>query len=274
MTKPSVEQTTISGHLPVKLEDESRPDFNKEKSWTFTKTVNPKWKQGSGATLEEWCNYKKIEIDPLSSSRSPSDNYKLLISAIVPRPIAFVSTQGKNGKRNLAPFSYFNLMNSDPPIFALGIRGSKANPKDTLKNLIETEELTINIINEWFIEAANFCAVNAPYEVDEWLLSGLTPLNCSIVKPPQVAESAVSIEAKLVATHEWELRIHPGKATGVMCIVEGVKIHVREDLLNEEQNKVDLAGLRPVTRLGGITYARVSEGFEIPRPDYASDVTK
>lgn len=266
MTNPP--KSGHSRHPPFKSVELSRPEFDHAKTWKYTKTADPEWKQGQGANSNEWSKFKKIAIDPNDAARTPIDNYKLLISTVTPRPIGFVSTEGKLGERNLAPFSYFNVMNTEPPIFVLGFSGSKANPKDTLRNILETEELTINIISEWFIEAANFCAVNLPYEVNEWELSGLTPVPLEEVKPPHVAESSFSVEAKLVDTHEWKLRRDPQKATGVMCIVEGVRFHVREDLINEEQNVVDIAQLKPVSRLGGITYARVADGFEIPRPDY------
>lgn len=273
-TTPPQNEKPISRHPPFKQVEQTRPDYDSTKSWNVTKTVLPEWKQGLGATSSEWKNFKKIAIDPNSETRSPVDNYKLFISAITPRPIGFVSTESKQGKRNLAPFSYFNVMNSDPPIFVLGFSGGKDKPKDSLRNILETEELTINIISEWFIEAANYCAVNSPYGVNEWELSGLTPLESSAVKPPQVAESAFSVEAKLVDTHEWKLKRDPSKASGVMCIVEGVRIHVREDLINEERNTVDTAKLKPVARLGGITYGRVNDVFELPRPDYEKDVEK
>lgn len=263
--------TENSRHPPFKQVELARPDFE-DKPWHLVKTPAPEWKQGLGANSTEWSEHKKIAIDPNSETRSPVDNYKLFITAITPRPIGFISTEGKEGQRNLAPFSYFNVMSSDPPIFALGFSGGKEKPKDTLKNILETEELTINIISEWFIEAANICAVNSPYGVDEWKISGLTPLASTEVKPPHVAESAFSVEAKLVHSHEWKLRRN-GAATGVLCVVEGVKIHVREDLLNEEQNVVDTGKLKPVARLGGITYGRVIEGFELSRPLY-SDLEK
>jgi flavin reductase (DIM6/NTAB) family NADH-FMN oxidoreductase RutF len=109
----------------------------------------------------------------------------------------------------------------DPPIFCIGFSGGIDNPKDTCKNIIETGECTINIISEWFAEAANYCAINAPHGVSEWDLSGLTPAPSTKVKPPRVAESVFSVEAKLRHHHEWESPTTPGKKTGVLVILEG-----------------------------------------------------
>jgi flavin reductase (DIM6/NTAB) family NADH-FMN oxidoreductase RutF len=113
------------------------------------------------------------------------------------------------------------VVNHDPPIFCIGFSGSLENPKDTCRNLLETGECTINIIGEWFAEAANYTAINAPHGVSEWALSGLTPAKSTIVRPSRVAESAFSIEAVLKHQHEWESRAVPGKKTGVLVILEG-----------------------------------------------------
>lgn len=197
----------------------------------------------------------------------------MLISAITPRPIGFVSTVAADGARNLAPFSYFQFVNHDPPIFVLGFSKGSGLPKDTCANVLETKELTINIISEWFVEAANFCSTDAPSDVDEWTLSGLTPVPSEKVKPPHVAESAFSVECKLIHHHEWISKA-TGKPSGTLCIVEGVNFHVREDVINEEFNIIDPEKLKPVSRLGGITYARSTQGFEILRPNFKAESAK
>lgn len=252
--------------------ERERPKFDEANAWKYTQIPQVDWQPGSGANSDDWKNHKKLTIDPYGEGRSPVDNYKTLISAVVPRPIGFVSTVGKDGRRNLAPFSYFTVVNHDPPIFTLGFSGGKGSPKDTCKNILETGELTINIISEWFVEAANFCSTNAPYGVDEWKLSGLTPLASDKVKPEHVAESAFSVEAKLLHLHEWKSKADPERATGVLCIVEGVNFHVREDVINADLNNLDIAKLKPVSRLGGITYGRTVDGYERLRPDFQKEV--
>ncbi|EWC44777.1 hypothetical protein DRE_06415 [Drechslerella stenobrocha 248] len=149
------------------------------------------------------------------------------------------------------------------------------NKKDSLQNILDTGELVINVISEWFIEAANYTAINAPLGVSEFDLSGLTPLPSSKVKPPHVAESAFSIEAKLVSHHPWYSPT-TGKNTGVTIFAEGVNFHIREDMWLEgnEGSIVDIAKLKPVSRLGGIMYGRTTEGHELPRPEFTIEKDK
>ena len=169
-----------------------------------------------------------MEIDPYQDGRPATFNYKLLISAIIPRPIGFVSTRSKDGSStNLAPFSYTQVINHDPPVFIVGYAGGMDHAKDSLRNLVESGECTINIISEHFIEAANATSVNAPYGVSEWALTGLTPAPCTDVKASRVKEAIFSVEGKLIETKEFESRATPGKKTGVLAIIEGLSlIHI------------------------------------------------
>jgi flavin reductase (DIM6/NTAB) family NADH-FMN oxidoreductase RutF len=187
----------------------------------------------------------------------------------VPRPIAFISTRSKDGTSvNLAPFSYFQVINHDPPLFTVSFVGSTAKAKDTLKNLLETKECVINVISEHFMDAANATAVNAPYGVSEFGLAGLHQAGSSTVAAPRVRESVFSIEGKLFETKEFESRAKPGKKTSVLAIIEGTRFWVREDAINEGQDLIDLEVLRPVSRLGGIRYGRTTEVVEIERPAF------
>lgn len=173
----------------------------------------------------------------------------------------------------MAPMSYTNIVNHDPPILTVGF-SSGTGIKDSTANLLATKECTINIISEWFVEAANYCAIDAPSNVSEWELSGLTPVESKLVKAPRVAESAFVIEAKLVSYQEWFSKTEPGKRTGVMAVLEGVRFVVREDAMNEERSVVDVSVLRPVGRLGGVSYGVVREGFELPRPIWGKEKEK
>lgn len=181
-----------------------------------------------------------------------------------------MSTESKAGIRNLAPFSYTTFVHHDPPIFCIGFASSVAQAKDTLANILETGELTINIISEWFVEAANYTSTNAPPEVSEWDVSGLTPLASKKVKPPHVGESAFSVEAKLVTHHEWKSKVD-GEPNGTLVIVEGINFHIREDATNESFTTLDPEILKPVSRLGGITYGRTTQAFEMLRPSWADE---
>lgn len=248
----------------------SRPDWTDNAEFKFTKTKDTTWKVGGGAN-DGGASLKKkhIEIDPYEPGRPAVFNYKLLISAIVPRPVGFLGTISADGaSTNLAPFSYFSVVNHDPPVFTIGFSGGFDKAKDSLKNLTESGECSINIISEHYLEAANACSINAPYGISEWALTGLHPAKCSEIKAPRVAESIFSIEGKLMNTQEFESRGEPGKKTGVMAVIEGVKFWAREDAVNEDRNLIDPSVLRPISRMGGITYGRVIEGVEIPRPDF------
>lgn len=249
-----------------KVQD-SRPAWDASKQWNYSKTLNPEWQYGTGASNKSGSNKQHVEIDPNGPGREARLNYKLLISAIIPRPIGFLSTRSKDGSStNLAPFSYTQMFNHDPPVFGVGFSGGFDNAKDSLRNLTETGECVINIISEHYIEAANSCAIDLPYGTSEWSASGLTAAPSSVVKASRVKEAIFSVEGKLMSTQEFESRTQPGEKTGVLALIEGVRFWAREDAINEDHSLIDPAVLKPVARLGGITYARVNDGFEIPRP--------
>lgn len=239
----SEKQVKRNPHGDFKSVEGSRPDWPEENKFHYTKIRNPDWKLGDGANDNGECLKKDhVEIDPYAEGRPAVFNYKLLISAIIPRPVGFVSTRSKDGSStNLAPFSYTQIVNHDPPVFIIGYAGGMDNAKDSLKNLTETGECVINMISEHFIEAANSTSINAPYGVSEWALSGLTPAPCSQVKASRVKEAIFSAECKLMNTQEFESRATPGKKTGVLAVVEGVRFWAREDAINEDKNLIDPA---------------------------------
>lgn len=248
----------------------SRPDFRRDAEVNFTKPPNPTWKEGDGASDGgESLKKNHVEIDPHADGRPVASNYKLLISGMVPRPIALISTKSLDGKTaNLAPFSYSQVVNHDPPMFVVGFVGSLEKAKDTLKNLNETKECVINIISEHFLEAANATSINAPYGHSEWETSGLTQAATSIVRPARVKEAIMAVESKLVETKEFESRSNPGKTSSVLAIIEGVRFWVREDAIDGNHSNIDLRVLKPMSRLGGISYGRTTEVIEIPRPQF------
>ncbi|KND87984.1 Uncharacterized protein TOPH_07428 [Tolypocladium ophioglossoides CBS 100239] len=266
-----------SPHPDFNKVEASRPDWDETTRFRYTKTVDPAWKFGDGANRlqsAEDTHKKHIAIDPYEDGRPGAFNYKLLISAVVPRPIAFISTPSADGRTtNLAPFSYFNVLNHDPPLFSVGFACGLADAKDTLRNVVDTREAVINIIGEPFVEAANAASVDAPYGASEWDVSGLTPeYGCETVRCARVKEAVFSVEVKLDMLKEYESKATPGKKTGTLAVFEGTRIWVREDALNEQKNLVDPAVLRPISRLGGITYARTTEAMELPRPKFYDDL--
>ncbi|KAL9107747.1 MAG: hypothetical protein Q9227_007369 [Pyrenula ochraceoflavens] len=257
-------------HPDFKKVEGSRPDFPSHpapSTFTFTKVPSPSWTYGSGGNDDgASLSHNHISIDPYAEGRQPVQNYKLLISGIVPRPIGFLSTRSKDGSStNLAPFSYTQVISHDPPIFIVGFASSLEKAKDTLKNLVESKECVINIISEHFLEAANATSIDAPYGVSEWAVSGLTPTDCETVKATRVKEAVFSVEGHLMDTKEFKSPA-TGRVTATMAIIQGTRFWVREDAIDETKSLIDPGVLRPMSRLGGITYGRTVEGVEIPRP--------
>lgn len=229
-------------HPDFKKVEASREPFDTSQHWNVKQTAQPSWKFGDGANDKSDLDKAHVEIDPYEEGRPAVANYKLLISGIVPRPIGFLSTRSKDGtSTNLAPFSYTQMINHDPPLFIVGYAGGFDNAKDSLTNLQESGECVINMISEHFVEAANSTSIDAPYGVSEWALSGLTPAPCSTVKASRVKEAVFSIEGKLDSLREFESKGTPGKKTGVLAIIEGTRFWVREDAINEERNMIDPA---------------------------------
>ncbi len=130
------------------------------------------------------------------AEHDPRDVYKILIGSIVPRPIAFVSTLSTEGVRNLAPFSFFNAVCAAPPVISISI-SYRAAEKDTLRNIRETREFVVNIVSDEFSEQMNLTSGEYAPEVDEFEVSGLTPVASELVRPPRVKESRVQMECRL-----------------------------------------------------------------------------
>ena len=192
--------------------------------------------------------------------------YKLMTGIIVPRPIALVSTVDAQGNANLAPFSFFAGVGSAPPtvLFCPALRPAGTNMaggrKDTLRNVEETRQFVINVVSEAIAAQTNLTAAEVDREVNEFNLSGLTPLASQIVKAPRVAESPAQMECRLMQV------IYTGDkpASGVIVLGEVVRFHVREDLV--EDFRVDPVGLDAVGRMAGNTWVRTHDRIELIRP--------
>lgn len=130
----------------------SRPDYDSSCQWKLTKTPNPTWTYGNGANNDAWRQQSSIEIDPDEPTRSSNLNYKLMISSTVPRPIALLSTVSCSGVQNVAPFSYFQTVCADPPLYSISFVGEE--PNDSLRNVLQTKEAYISIISDSLVEAA------------------------------------------------------------------------------------------------------------------------
>ncbi|MGD0097395.1 MAG: flavin reductase family protein [Terracidiphilus sp.] len=195
---------------------------------------------------------------------TPLETYKLMTGIIVPRPIALVSTVSGDGVANLAPFSFFSGVGAVPPtvLFCPALRDGTetGEKKDTLRNVEETGEFVINVVSEDIASAANESAAEVAFGVDEFSLSGLTPIPSEVVRPPRVAESPAQMECKLLQV------IYTAHAPrgGVIVLGEVVRFHVRE-MLNDEF-RIDPAGLDAVGRMAGNTWVRTRDRIELIRP--------
>jgi flavin reductase (DIM6/NTAB) family NADH-FMN oxidoreductase RutF len=189
------------------------------------------------------------------------DCHDLLVGAVLPRPIAFVSTIGANGVNNLAPFSYFTVLSSKPPILGFGI-GSKRDggKKDTLANLEFSGDFVINVVTENLVEAMNQTSGDYPPEVDEFQVAGLTPGKSDLVQSPRVTESPINIECKL----KQILQFGDAPRINRFVVGEAVRIHVKKELL--EGNITRAERLKAIGRMGGDLYCRTQDLFEMKRP--------
>lgn len=193
-------------------------------------------------------------IDP--QQLSPPDLYRFLITAVVPRPIAFVSTRSADGHTNVAPFSFFNAITSEPPIVMIAINDRAGDPKDTLRNIRETGEFVINVVHRPLLEPMVRAAGEWPRGTSEFEVAGLTPCASVRIGAPGVQESPIRIECR---THR-EVQI--GKS--VVVFGEVVYAWVDDAVLTE--GRIDAEKLSPVGRLGGEGYSLTTEVVKVPRP--------
>lgn len=200
------------------------------------------------------------------AEENPQDIYKLLVGSVVPRPIAFVSSMDAEGVRNLAPFSFFTVASANPPIVCFcpmmrGVTNTGLQPtKDTLRNIIATREFVVNIVSEEFAAQMNACSAELAPEVDEFLVSGLTPIASDLVRPPRVAESHVQMECRL----QQIVHVSTKPLGGSLVLGEVLRFHVSEALL--DNFRIDPDKLHAIGRMAGSTYTRTRDRFDMERP--------
>ncbi|MBY0405895.1 MAG: flavin reductase family protein [Cyanobacteria bacterium] len=198
-----------------------------------------------------------------AASLTPNDAYKLIIGSVLPRPIAFVSTLSPSGIANLAPFSFFNGVCSNPPtlMFSVMRRGADGAKKDTLFNIEKTGEFVVNIVSESIVEAMNLTAGEYPSDISEFEVSGLTQLPSFLIKPARVQESLVQLECKLNQIVEIG---EGGLGSGSIVIGTIVYFHLNNQVYENGRILTDV--LKPVARLAGSSYCPVRDVFEVARP--------
>ncbi|KAE8360526.1 hypothetical protein BDV27DRAFT_167761 [Aspergillus caelatus] len=252
-----------------------RPDFDHAKHIETTKSPYPTWDYGqgvpdNGASLLQ----EHHEVDPYAPDRPSVNNYRLLVSAIAPRPVGFLSTVNSQGQKNLSPFSYFQVIDHDPPMFIVGFSSRPGRVKDTYRNLKETGECVINTVSENMIEAVNATSIDAPYGVSEWDVSGLHEAPSTTVKPSRVKESVFSVEGKVIDIKEFADHQQPGMSIAATVLIRATRFWVKEGTADADFSHIDLDKLRPVGQLGGVSYGRVVSTFERPRTKWSNEVVK
>lgn len=204
-----------------------------------------------------------LSLDP--NELSVPQVHRYLLGAIGPRPIAFASTMDENGVPNLAPFSFFNVFSANPPIliFSPARSGRNNTTKDTYENVKVVPECVINIVNFDIVEQMSLASSPFEKNVNEFIKSGLTPVPSHLVKPFRVEESPVQFECKV--NEVIELGTEGGAGNLIIC--EVVRIHIKEEVLDENQ-MIDQLKIDLVARMGGNWYCRADKNsmFEIAKP--------
>ena len=187
--------------------------------------------------------------------------YKLLTGIIIPRPIGWISTIDGNGINNLAPFSYFNMVSSDPPCVMFSTRRDNNKNKDTLNNVLQNGQFVVNLVTLDVVEQMNATSETVDAIVDEFELAKLTPIDSTSVKPKRVKESPIHLECEMI--HHYFIDNNEGEGA---CIVIGkiITIHI-DDTILMENNRINLDVYKPVARLAGSYYSTLGELFSIKR---------
>ncbi len=192
---------------------------------------------------------------------APKDTYKLVVSTVVPRPIAWVTSQSSQGALNAAPYSFFNAMSGQPPILVLGIGNrDEGGPKDTLRNIEETGQFVINLVNQELARAMNVTATAFAYGVNELEKARLETTPSQRVKPPRITLSPVSFECELIQT------VSTGSANTIV-VARALAMHIQDRyLLDPAKHYVNTPELKLVGRMHGAGwYTTTSELFQMDR---------
>ncbi len=195
-------------------------------------------------------------IDP--STLSPRELYQLVISCVVPRPIALVTSLSAEGIVNAAPFSFYNAVSAHPPILMIAVEKRRGVRKDTAANILHTKEFVIHLVDEAIAEQMNITSATLPPNVSEVTAAGFTLAPATHVRVPRLAESAVQMECKLLDHLEL------GNGPSDIFFGEVVAFHIKESLWQDE--KLDVRSLNAIGRMSGNLYCRTRDLFEMIRP--------
>ena len=202
----------------------------------------------------------QFDFDALSAR----DRYKLLVSTVVPRPIAWVVTQSAEGVVNAAPYSFFNAISGDPPLLAVSIEGRPDGRKDTAVNIRQSGQFVVNLVSDAMSSAMVVTAIDFASTVSEVAEARLATLPSTKITPPRIADSPVAFECELYQDVEL-----PGNRDLVLGRI--LAMHIADDaVLDAQRCYVDTPKLDLVGRMHGRGwYARTRDMFEVPRIDVA-----
>lgn len=189
--------------------------------------------------------------------------YDWMVRTILPRPIAWVSTLSPAGQTNLAPFSFFQGVTSNPPtLMFVPVNLRDGRKKDTVRNIEAIGEFVVNLVPFHLAEQMNATAALLPYEESEFEKFGIAAAPSERVRPPRVADAPVSFECSL----DRIVLIGEGPLAANVIFGRILLVHVKDAALNAD-GKADPGKLDLVGRMGGETYTRTTERFDLRRPD-------
>ncbi|MEJ2408978.1 MAG: flavin reductase family protein [Novosphingobium sp.] len=194
---------------------------------------------------------------------SAGERYKLMSAAITPRPIAWLTTLSPEGARNAAPYSFFNMMGSEPPLVAIGLmRRADGSYKDSAHNILTTGEFVVNLVAEADAAAMNFTCIDAPPDFDELEQGDIATVPSTVVAPPRIASAPVSMECRLLQ------HVDAGRTT--VALGEVLHFHIRDDLVDPERLHVDTLAMGLIARMHGAGfYTRCNDLLQLRRPAYS-----
>ncbi len=184
-----------------------------------------------------------------------AERYKLLTGAVIPRPIAFVTTLGPSGVVNAAPFSQFVILAVDPGLLGISIGPRPGSTKDTLVNIAATGEFVINTVPQGWEQITQDASEDHPSDVSEVDLLGLATLASTLVKPPRLAGAPIQFECRL------DQIFHFGDAPNSLVVGKVVAMHIRSGLAKD--CKIDSEAYAPIARIGGRNYVRLGDIVEV-----------
>ncbi len=221
-----------------------------------------------------WYDHSTHSLSEIpAASLSVSEVYRLMTDLVAPRPIAWVSTEDEAGRRNLAPFSYFQAVCSAPPMIVLAIAWhSDGRMKDTLANILARREFVISHVGAGDLAAMNATSAELPPDLSEWAEVGIAATPAAVVAPSRVASALSHLECQLrQAIPLGQAAKAPDRPSSTLVLAEVVHFAVASHLLHRDARgrlqPIDPAELASVGRLGGIAYTRTTDRELVPRPE-------